>query len=600
VEREDYSAASALLAARRAISASDGVATLLSSLHSSLREERYEDAAAARDAGAGLLGWWAGVDEATSAQQRPDPRGCLLRITASHGRLEGRVHPASDLADIQHNVPVGDRAAAIDMMSALQRPVLEVFVRTSPPSGADAQAPGDDAGATAGAPQFCVRPVALCPLTGGPADFTTPATSEFDEEFSSDGDSTSVRLRGGSSGEMSVHIVVEGGTTRPVTPQDDVMATLASQLAEHAAAQAGSGVGDSEKADEEAPGDVTFVMGQDPQNELGAVVWSDKFEGEEPLQRAPANLTAVGRSQFTFEYTPPPPVAQPPPGAASPDGDDGKARKSGGGATSVSPDSLSGIVAEKWAAVAAEVARMDARGAGGRAALVAAVKAASEQTLAAQGLSASSEGGGKTRVTVTLGRGADAPGAPSSSGGWLNRGKGEAPAGRVSPQRLRFTRLDPAVVSCARADPLSALYLGSFGSHGPEVLQLVRGRWGDGPAEGPDASDFVTAVKLTGDHNVPAGRASFRARVGLADRLEHQGIYPGELGVVARYKGQGRAAKPGYREAQWVDGELLVLDGSLGGLNNGAELAFVWEVPEERRFLILLSKLKLPLGDTLL
>jgi hypothetical protein len=154
----------------------------------------------------------------------------------------------------------------------------------------------------------------------------------------------------------------------------------------------------------------------------------------------------------------------------------------------------------------------------------------------------------------------------------------------------RFTRIDPRIASVASTDPFSGIYLGAFGPHGPEVLQLARGRWGDGEAD----EDCVTAIKLTGDRNVPAGRASFRARVGRAHRLDPHGAYPEELGVLARYKGQGRAAKPGFSDPRWVDGELLLLDGKGGALTGSAELGFVWTVPGERRYLILLSRLKLP------
>jgi hypothetical protein len=120
---------------------------------------------------------------------------------------------------------------------------------------------------------------------------------------------------------------------------------------------------------------------------------------------------------------------------------------------------------------------------------------------------------------------------------------------------------------------------------------LVRGRWGD---ERGAENNCVTAVKLTGDANVPAGAASFRARVGPGDALDSSFSYPEELGVVTRFKGQGRVAKPGFAERNWVDGELLLLDGRGGQLTGGAELGFVWAVPGERRLLILFSSLELP------
>jgi len=159
------------------------------------------------------------------------------------------------------------------------------------------------------------------------------------------------------------------------------------------------------------------------------------------------------------------------------------------------------------------------------------------------------------------------------------------------PLKSRFSRIPEAVASRANVDPFDRLYLGAFGPHGPEVLRVVRGRWGDELGEGEEC---VTAVKLTGDANVPAGAASFRAKVGPQHKLESSFSYPEDLGVTARYKGQGRVAKPGFTERNWVDGELLVLDGRGGSLTGGAELGFVWAVPGERRLLILFSSLELP------
>ncbi len=44
--------------------------------------------------------------------------------------------------------------------------------------------------------------------------------------------------------------------------------------------------------------------------------------------------------------------------------------------------------------------------------------------------------------------------------------------------------------------------------------------------------------------------------------------------------------------ARWVEGELLEFGGA-NPLTRGAELGFVWVVPQERRYLILLSRIQL-------
>ena len=94
---------------------------------------------------------------------------------------------------------------------------------------------------------------------------------------------------------------------------------------------------------------------------------------------------------------------------------------------------------------------------------------------------------------------------------------------------------------------------------------------------------------------MPAGHVSFRAKVGKDRALRVSG-YPSQMGVSARFAGEGCMAEQGYERPTWCTGELLTFGDScspqFAKLTGGASLGFVWNVAHAKRFLILLSRLE--------
>lgn len=86
VSEEDFEDAARLKVAIAAAATNDTVGMVMSHLKRAVDEERFRDATLLQDtAGAGLVGWWAGVSEDVK-----DPYGLIIHITAEHGRYVAR------------------------------------------------------------------------------------------------------------------------------------------------------------------------------------------------------------------------------------------------------------------------------------------------------------------------------------------------------------------------------------------------------------------------------------------------------------------------------------------------------------------------------
>eukprot|EP00850_Spirogloea_muscicola_P016349 SM000132S26864 [mRNA] locus=s132:139237:143737:+ [translate_table: standard] len=569
VDKEDYQEAAKLKDVIGGIMAKDTVTEVLDALQLALAEERYADAAMYRDeAGVGLIGWWVGLAEGAN-----DPFGRILQIYPSDGRLLGRSYTAKQLAVAGHGSAIFEIFVARDSRGRYRKQA--VYLRRDSPSAAQGLV-------TTGTEEVVDADNQSDDVKVEEVDVEKTGSGEDEDKPKGD-------VKGGEEGLGGILNFLK-----------DRMPGVKLKVFKVSA---------PEDVDVDLPKIVEQIM-EDRTEKATGQVKADRDQSAEATQKGSGSEVSGGQKEGDGDNT------------ASGKGEDGTADEveEGMPVRVVLGGVLSGAsnLSDDRPKLPVRVpARMDMRGRDvflfsmedglAEASPPHDAKFSRQMQIATQAMSEmmpddvakvfwnvdvdklSNQNAGKMNELVKGQMGEVVKAAVSQ----VQKRK------ELSPRTL-FKRIN---VADANADSLSGLYIGAFGPYTSEVVQLQRkyGRWeGDSSADDIGAPyEYVEAVKLTGDLNVPAGQVTFRAKIGREDRLSHRGIYPEEIGVTARYKGQGRLAEPGFRNPRWIVGELVLLDGKSlamtmkgAGSASSAELGFVYTVPE-KHFLVLFNRLKL-------
>jgi hypothetical protein len=109
---------------------------------------------------------------------------------------------------------------------------------------------------------------------------------------------------------------------------------------------------------------------------------------------------------------------------------------------------------------------------------------------------------------------------------------------------------------------LEGLWVGKYGSHGYEMINVTY------------VEDTLIAYKVTGDKNVPKGEITFQADLSPnsnehLDPIELTSKATKQWGMkhLIRFPGKGQVAAEGFRNAQWMEGQLIMV---------GEYFSFAW------------------------
>ncbi|WCJ18895.1 Protein EXECUTER 1 chloroplastic [Euphorbia peplus] len=537
--RQDFEDAARLKVAIAAAATNDAVGRVMSQLNRAISEERYRDAAFLRDyAGAGLVGWWSGISEDIH-----DTYGLIIRITAEHGRYVARSYSPRQLATAAVGAPLFEIFLTKNENGEYKQQAVYLKRKGLPqePSTMSVKGPGATSRLTPPGP------------TEEKGDLFVVGTE--DTEDGDDTDDGSDITEGLPGFKNILRDMIPGfkvkvlKVTAPAKADRDFISKVIEQIMDEEDEEKDielesieveddfRGETDDERDEIEMDASNGIIESEEPSEISVKLVvggLASKFQGvpTKELLRVPAKLEKKGRRSFSFAIE-----------------------------KDVNQQSSS---AKDAASVNRKAKFRGQRGADSIMLDLAKVI-------------------GKEKIPMKV---------LKDVGDLINFTLSQAQNQQPMSGSTTFHRIELS----ASPDPLNGLYIGAHGLYTSEVIQLQRkfGQWQDDRGTNEPSNlefyEYVEAVKLTGDPYVPAGQVAFRAKVGKRYQLPHKGIIPEEFGVIARYKGQGRLAEPGFKSPRWVDGELVVLDGKY--IKGGPVVGFVYWAPEYH-FLVFFNRLRL-------
>ncbi|GLT97994.1 hypothetical protein SLE2022_155310 [Rubroshorea leprosula] len=535
VYREDFEDAGRLKVGIAAAATNDTVGTVMSHLNRAVEEERFQDAAFLRDnAGTGLVGWWAGVSEDIK-----DPYGLIIRITAEHGRYVARRYSPRQLAMTAAGVPLFEIFLKVNEKGEYKQQAVYLKRRSSIPDSS-----------------------AVSSTASGATSRQSPPGSNEDKgdllivsaEDAEDGDDTDdgTDLTEGLLGFQNVLRDLIPGvkvTVLKVTAPGKVDRDFISKVVEQI----------MEEEDEDKDDEIESLKVEDEVKDE-----SDQERDEIQMDSGSETVDNSGKSEMAVKVVVGGLVQKLSGSMPATDRVPAKLEKSGRFSFSFS--------------IEKDINQQDSKEQASR------IKAKLQGQRGIENVIsdfAKHIGGEKIPLKVLR-----------DVGELINLTLSQSQNRQPLSGSMTFHRIEIS----SSPDPLNGLYIGAQGLYASEVINLKRkfGQWQEdgGTKETSDLEfyEYVEAVKLTGDPYVPAGQVAFRAKIGQRYQLPHKGIIPEEFGVIARYKGQGRLAEPGFRNPRWVDGELVILDGKY--IKGGPLVGFIYWAPEYH-FLVFFNRLRL-------